>query len=311
MTALVLGATGLIGSQVRAELERRGMDVVGTSTTPGRSDLAVDLTDAGQVEQLVGKLEPEIVVHAAGISSLAEAWAEPARNFEVNATGVLNLLEALRRHTPDARLVFTSTAAVYGPPEPEALPFTELAPLRPASPYAAAKAAAEVLCGQYEREHGMKVTVTRIFNQVGPGQSPSQAPSEFAREIALAEAAGRDRVKIGVGNPEAERDFTDASDTARAIADLAALGRPGTFNLCSGRATSLGEIIRLLGEVTRLDVSIAARPDHDRPADVRRITGSAAKLEAATGWQPRVPLGESLALLLDYWRTDSIRPHDD
>jgi len=100
-------------------------------------------------------------------------------------------------------------------------------------------------------------------------------------------------------------------DTARAIADLAAGRVAGTFNICSGRATSLAGIVALLGEATDLEVSVAANPDHHRPADVSCILGSPRKLEAATGWKPEIPLAESLALLLADWRAGRISPHDD
>lgn len=302
MTALVLGATGLVGSHVRAELERRGLKATGTSTSGKGAEHALDLTDADAVNRLIAEVRPRLIVHAAGISSLATAWEHPGFAFAVNTTGLLHLLEAMRRNAPASHLVFTSSAGVYGPPGPEGEAFTEESPLRPASPYGASKATAEILCGQYEREHEMAITIARLFNQVGPGQDASQAPSEFAREIARAEGEGDTRVALPVGNPAIERDFTDVRDTARAIADLAGSGRAGTFNVCSGTATSLARVVQLLGQATPLEVSITAKPDHHRPADVMRIIGSPAKLEAATGWVPATPLAESLALLLDDWR---------
>ena len=139
MTALVLGATGLIGSHTRTALSDRGLATLGTSTTGTGAELALDLTDPSAVDRLIADLTPEVVVNAAGMSSLAEAWQRPADNFTLNTTAVFNLLEALRRHAPGAHLVFTSSAGVYGPPREGGLPFTEDAPLRPASPYAAAK----------------------------------------------------------------------------------------------------------------------------------------------------------------------------
>ncbi len=307
MTALVLGATGLIGSHTRAELAQRDLEALGTSTTGEGMDFALELTDRAAVDHLINDVEPGLVIHTGGISSLAEAWQRPARTFEVNSAGTLNLLESLARHAPEAHLVFASSAAVYGPPSPAGEAFTENSPIRPASPYAASKAAAEILCGQYGRERGIGISVVRIFNQVGPGQSVSQAPSEFAREIARAEAAGRDEVTLRIGNPDAERDFTDVGDTARAIADLATGRIRGTFNLCSGQARSLRELACLLAEATPLEVTIAGKPDHDRPADVNRITGSPAKLAAKTGWRPEVPLERSLASLLADWRADRVR----
>ena len=130
-------------------------------------------------------------------------------------------------------------------------------------------------------------------------------------EIALAESRRETAVALKVGNPDAERDFTDVRDTARAIASLASGRISGTFNVCSGRETSLYELVWLLGLTSNLEVSVAGKPDHHRRADVSRIVGSPAKLEAATGWKAETPLHSSLALLLDDWRTNRISPHDD
>lgn len=311
MKALVVGATGLIGSHLRAELTGRGIEALGTSTTGAGADLALDLTDAATTGSLLRDVRPDLVVHAAGMASLSEAWQRPAEAFRLNSSGTLNLLEAVARHAAGAHLVFTSSAAVYGPPTGSGLPFVESSPLQPSSPYGASKAAAEILCRQYEREHGLVISIARIFNQIGPGQSANQAPSEFAREIARAEARGEESLILPVGNPQAERDFTDVRDTARALAGLAERTRPGTFNVCSGRGTSLAAIVRMLAATTPLEISIATNPGHRRPADVPRLTGSPEKLERATGWKPEFPLVESLALLLGDWRTDRIRSHED
>lgn len=240
---------------------------------------------------------------AAGLASVAESWTDPDATFRINTAGTFNLLESMRRIHPSAQLVFASTASVYGAPDsPEEMPFTETAPTRPASPYAASKAAAEVLCRQFELQYGLDITVLRFFNQIGPGQDGSQAPVEFASGIAAAEKRGEQRYYLKVGNPKASRDFTDVRDAARAIAAVIENRVVGTFNVCSGKSVSLKEIVAILAAESHVEIGVLIDPLHSHHADIPVVFGSSAKLHEATGWEPSIPLEESLTGLLDSWR---------
>lgn len=300
MTVLVVGASGFIGRPVAADLAAAGLTVLGTSTDGAGADLACDLTRPDSVERALREARPDTILIAAGQAAVGAAWRDPDAAFRVNTAGPFNLLDSARRLTPGAHLVFISSAAVYGPPATTAaLPFTENSPLNPGSPYAASKAAAEVLCHQFTRQAGLAITIVRVFNQLGPGQPASQAPAEFALAIARAEKQGADRVLLPVGNPAAERDFTDRRDTARALTGLVANRVTGTFNLCSGTATDLRAIVTGLATHTGLEVEIEVVPERAHPADVSSIYGSNEKLGRATGWRPEITLGRSLADLLD------------
>lgn len=302
-TVLVVGATGFIGRHAADRLAETGFQVVGTSTDGKHTDLACDLLDTESTEAALERARPDAILVAAGNSSVGSAWDDPEGTFRTNTTGSFNLLEAVRRKTPSARVTLVSSAAVYGPPEsPEDLPFTETSPVRPASPYGASKAAAEVLASQYGRGFGLEVRVARIFNQIGPGQSEAQAPAEFARDIALAEDRGAARFDLKIGNPESERDFTDVRDTARALTGIVAGDEAGNFNICSGAGVRLDDIAAGLAAHTPLEIGVTTTPDRAHPVDVPLVTGSAARLKEATGWQPEIPLWISLLDLLDDWR---------
>ncbi len=156
----------------------------------GSTGSAATCSTPTSVGACIAEVNPELVVNMAGAASVAASWERPGEDFAINATGVLNLLEAVSRNAPDAHVVCASSAEVYGEPHEGSLPFTEDRGLEPLTPYGAAKASMEALCGQYARGRGLRIAVIRAFSQIGPGQSPAFAASGFARQIALAEAAG-------------------------------------------------------------------------------------------------------------------------
>lgn len=302
-TVLVVGATGFIGHHAADRLAESGFKVLGTSRSGKHSDLACDLLDPDSVDRALERTRPDAILVAAGKSSVGSAWRDPEGAFQTNTTGPFNLLEAARRQAPAARVTLVSSATVYGmPASREDLPFTEASPTDPASPYGASKAAAEVLAAQYGRGFGIAVSVARVFNQIGPGQSDAQAPAEFARAIAMAEQRGDREFDLEIGHPESERDFTDVRDTARALTGILTGPETGTFNVCSGTGVSLSDLAAGLAAHTPVRIGVARTPGKAHPADVPLVCGSATRLKEATGWQPEIPLWISLLDLLDDWR---------
>jgi GDP-4-dehydro-6-deoxy-D-mannose reductase len=298
---LLIGSRGFLGGHLRAAVEEAGAEVVAAVRDGANGGLSCDLRDPGSVEACVRAAAPDSIVNMAGSPSVAESYRDPLGGFAINALGVLNLLEAASRHARDAHVTCVSSAQVYGEPDERGAVFGEDDPLLPVTPYGSAKAAMEALAGQYSRG-GQRIAVARLFNQLGPGQSATQATAEFARDIALAEARGDRRVELAVANPGSARDFTDARDTARALAALADGGVTGTFNVCSGRLVGLAEVIDLLGGMTDLEVVVGAPPDDSAQAGPSASVGDPSRLREATGWEPRIPLERSLADLLEYWR---------
>jgi GDP-4-dehydro-6-deoxy-D-mannose reductase len=182
------------------------------------------------------------------------------------------------------------------------MPLGEDAPLEPVSPYGAAKAAMELLCGQYARSRGLRIGVARAFNLVGPGQPPFNAASGLARQIARAELDGEASVRLALGNPDAHRDLIDVRDAARALIEISRRRLEGTFNLCSGRAVSVAGLAAELGAATPLDVGTRLDPDLGRPADPPLLLGDPGRLREASGFAAETPLSQSLVDLLDWWR---------
>jgi GDP-4-dehydro-6-deoxy-D-mannose reductase len=303
-TLLLLGASGFAGAHLRQALSQRGLRVVTSSRGGGEGAPACDLLDAEAVAACVEDVHPEAIVNAAGSSSVARSWERPAEVFAVNATGVLNLLEAVARHAPDAHLLCLSSAAVYGEPGEERMPLGEDAPAAPVSPYGAGKLAMEELCAQYARARGLAVAVVRAFNLVGPGQPPFSAASGLARQIAVAEQSGEDRVELALGNPAAARDTTDVRDAARALAEVSTRRLVGTYNLCSGVVPTVADLAAALAGATELEVSTRVDPALARPADPALLLGDPSRLHGAIGFLPEIPLARSLADLLEWWRAE-------
>jgi GDP-4-dehydro-6-deoxy-D-mannose reductase len=301
---LLLGAGGFAGAQLRQAATDAGLRVVTSSRAGGDGAPACDLTDPASVAACVEAARPDLVVNAAGSSSVARSWERPDEVFSVNATGVLNLLEAVARGAAKAHVLCLSSAAVYGEPPAAAMPLGEDAPTEPVSPYGAGKLAMEALCAQYARARGLEVAVVRAFNLVGPGQPAFSAASALARQLAAAERAGEPRVELALGNPGAARDTTDVRDAARALLEVSRRRLTGTYNLCSGVAPSVADLAAALAAATALEVATRVDPSLARPSDPALLLGDPSRLREATGFAPAIPLERSLADLLDWWRAE-------
>ena len=291
MRAFVTGASGFVGRHLVAHLRDLGDDAI-----PG----GADVTDPEALARELARHRPEVVYHLAAQSDVDWSWTNPVQTMRVNAEGTFNVLDASRR-AGAGLVVAASSAAVYGLVDEAELPFTEDAPLRPISPYAASKAAAEMMCLQARFGIGPDVIMVRAFNHLGPGQGVGFVASALAAQIAGNERSGA--VRVRVGNLEARRDFSDVRDAARAYRLLACRGQPGeVYNLCSGADRPVKELAETLIALTGRPMELEIDPDRFRALDVTVCRGDPGKLHQATGWRPEIPLEETLADLLEYWR---------
>ncbi|HWO15454.1 MAG TPA: GDP-mannose 4,6-dehydratase [Solirubrobacterales bacterium] len=302
-TMLLIGAHGFVGRHMYEAATSAGLDVI-TTDRDGSRGLDCDLLDPVSVAACISNTRPGRIVNMAGAASVAASWEDPAAALAINATGVLHLLEAVARHAPEAHVLCASSGEVYGEAGEGGPPFVEARQPAPVTPYGASKAAMEVLCGQYARGQGLRIAIVRAFGLLGPGQLPDFTASGFARQIAVAEVAGAERVELAVGNLTAARDFTDVRDAARAFLDVSRRELTGTFNLCSGKATKLEDLVAKMAKATPLPVEVVAEPSLARPADPSTVYGDPARLREATGWEPRIPLAQTVADLLDWWRAE-------
>jgi GDP-4-dehydro-6-deoxy-D-mannose reductase len=275
---LVTGPAGFVGGHLRAELGEAFVPYDG------------DVLDADGVRAAVRGAEA--VVHLAAESSVAASWEDAFRSWRVNVDGTVNVLSAVRSENPEARVLFSSTGEVYG--NASRIPTPEDEPFAPISPYAASKVAAELAC----RVSGVDVVITRAANHEGPGRDDRFAIGSWTRQIARLEAEGGGTLRVG--DLSAERDFLDVRDVCRAYRLLLDRSVPaGTYNVASGRTVTMAHVVDQLVSLARVPVSVERDEDRVRPAEVPKLSGDPARLQAATGWNPEIPLEQTLADTLE------------
>lgn len=308
---LLTGANGFVGKVLQAQLREAGHRVTGTvSSEPlvrgSVEHVRLDIRDAVQVEQVVQRIRPTHVVHLAAISHVPTSFRDPLLTWQTNVMGCVNLLEAVKRHVPEAFVLFASSSEVYGEAFKAGEPLGESSVCRPMNPYAASKLAAELAFIQYFRQ-GMRGGIARPFNHIGPGQSPDFVTASFAKQIAEIEHRLRPPV-LQVGNLEAFRDFLDVRDVCSAYLKMLDLDdRPADeriFNIASGQARKIQEILDELLAQSLLSITVEQDPQRLRPSDIPFAAGDCQRLQASTGWRTTHALSETLGDLLTYWREE-------
>jgi GDP-4-dehydro-6-deoxy-D-mannose reductase len=305
MRALVTGAFGFVGRHLCDHLRASGDEVVASEREKVDDAIALDIEDPSSVDIALRAAEPEVVYHLAGWSDVGGSWHHAAEALRANAEGTLHILEGARR-VGVRRVLVISSADVYGIVDDADLPITEVHPLRPVSPYAASKVAADYLALQACLGHGQDVVRARSFNHLGPGQSDRFVSSAIAARIATNERDGSDEVPVG--NLAARRDFTDVRDVVRAYRLLVEHGAAGeVYNVCSGKAVAVQQLADHLLSLADRPMHLVIDPDRYRPVDVPTVRGSSERLRAATGWGPTIDLDTSLVDILARWRHDLSR----
>ena len=305
---VITGVGGFAGRHLAALCAERGVEVagIGRSVKPDLPALPsydqVDLADAEATRTAIARLKPDQVVHLAAQASVARSWEEPAEVISSNVTTSLNLLEAVRLEAPGAITLVACSGEEYG--RPQSLPVDESHPLAPRNPYATSKAMVDVLAGSYAEMHGMRVLRARAFNHAGPGQSDTYVVAQFARQIAEAEAAQSSggHFEILTGNVEVRRDFCDVRDVVRAYLLALENAESGVFNVCSGRAIPVSDILSGLAAHSPLELACRVDPSRLRDNEVMEIRGSHERLTELTGWRPEIDLSDTLRDTLDWWR---------
>ena len=313
MKVLVTGAGGFVAGHLldflRAEHpETELFGLVrphGTAPRPAGGAITVleaDLNDPASLEPVLDAVTPDRIVHLAGQSSVHLSWIDPGGTLRTNVLGIVHLLDAVRRRGLAPSVLVVGSAEEYGMVDPADLPLREDMPLRPSSPYAVSKVAQGLLALQYGPAGGLRILRTRTFHHTGPGRGETFAESSFARQIAEIEAGKRPPV-LQVGNLDAVRDYSDVRDVVRAYWALLDRGEAGeVYNVCSGRGRRIRDLLEVLLAASGAKVEVRVDKDRLRPSDVPALVGDPARLRAATGWQPRVSLEDSLRELLQDWR---------
>ena len=293
---LVTGAAGFTGRYVGPPLAQQGHQLhglvhghVGKPVAGYAHLIEGDLSDAAEIRSIVSDLRPDHVVHLAAIAYVAHQDVD--QMYRVNVLGTRHLLEALSQLTtkPDS-ILLASSANVYGNAREGLL--DETSPLAPANDYGVTKVAMEYVASIFRSV--LPLIVVRPFNYTGRGQS-----SQFIIPKIVEHAQARDPV-IELGNIDVARDFSDVRMVADAYARLlstpAAIG--GTFNVCSGRAVSLKDVLHLITELSAHPFDVRINPAFVRSNEVRSLHGSREKIENMIGPLRIIPLEDTLRWML-------------
>jgi GDP-4-dehydro-6-deoxy-D-mannose reductase len=296
MRIFITGATGFVGQWLEKELSRQDHEVVGT---PGP-----DVLDIADRSGLVRWLDnpggrPDAVIHLAGMAFAPDGADDPAEAFRVNVGGTVALFEALSEIGIQVPVLVSGSSDVYGTPHPEDLPLREDAPSAPDSPYALSKVAQEGVAAEAAARHGFPVIVTRSFNHTGPGQRPVFVVPAMAQRV-MALKRGQATV-IPAGNIDVRRDLTDVRDVVvayRLLIEASVRGliedRFTAVNVASGKVVTVRSVIERLSALAGVVPFIEIDPALVRADDPVEIRGDATLIRRIVGWQPVIPLDQTL-----------------
>lgn len=275
MRVVITGASGFIGGYMQKQM-------------PSATALTVRLEDTEGLKRFFQENQVEGVVHLAGQSFIPEAIKDPKRTFEVNFMGTHHLLQALKETGFKGRFLYVSSGDVYGPVAE--LPVDENRLPRPVNPYGVSKVAAEALCFQ---AWPFEIVLARPFNTIGPGQKEMFAIAQFAKQVV------ENAASIELGDGEVTRDFTDVRDVTRAFALLLEKGRDREiYNVCSGVERSLCSAVEEMLALCQRKAPIVFTHEKIRQEQPKRVVGSRAKIKAHIGWEPLIPMSETLRDIL-------------
>ena len=312
MTALVTGAAGFVGSHLLELLEQDDVQLVawqrpGTepSLRGGRVRwMTVEMQDRDAVFAAIAETRPAAVYHLAGVPHVGGSWSHTHETFAGNVLATHYLFDALRRQALTPRVLITSSATVYAP---ASRAIAESDSVNPNSPYGTSKLAQEMVARRSWEDDGIPGLIARAFNHVGPRQSPAFVAPSIARQIAEIEAGHKPPV-LALGNTESYRDIMDVRDTVRAYRALMQAATPGIpYNVCAGVATQIKALVDLFVAKARVKIAVTQDPARLRPNDTPMVLGDRTRIKQDAGWEPAIPLEQTVDDLLTYWREQIVR----
>lgn len=307
---MIIGAAGFVGHYLIKHLQNLGKEVHVTKlpheTVAGNgfSVHNLDIMDKEAIISLLFDLRPDHIYHLAAQSSVGLAWKNPGLTIDVNIKGSVNVLDAIRELYYKPRVLLIGSGEEYGHIREGETPIHEETMLRPGNIYAATKVCQNMIGSIYAQAYDMQLIMVRAFNHIGPTQASAFVVADFCKQVAEIEKGLRAPVMY-VGNLNAKRDFTDVRDVVRAYAMLIEQGVPGeTYNIGSGDAKSIQEILSMILSLSTADIKIEIDPNKLRPVDVPIIEADTAKIRKLTGWTPGITLKQTIQETMDYWRRE-------
>lgn len=320
MNILVTGAGGMVGSHMIEFLYARGENVIGTYYKP-TTDIGelskeikmieCDVRYAPSVEKVIIKYQPEIIYHLAAQSYPTVSWERPYETIETNVNGTIAVFEAIKsvrrlENTDyDPIVVVACSSAEYGQTlnqlEGDKIYVRETAILKPLHPYGVSKVGQDLISFQYFMNDNIRCIRARIFNSTGT-RKVNDVTSDFTRRAVEAEQTGV--YELRVGNLETKRAIMDQRDLVKALILLAEKGIPGeAYNISSERIYQMSDIVKIIERQIGHKFEIKIDPELIRPTDEKIIVGDVSKLKRDTGWKQLISMEQTIADMLDYWRS--------
>ncbi len=303
MSVLVTGGTGCLGHHLLNIFTRTKGELISYSFDQPRPRNKLkhvtyytgNILDTELLIKILNEHQPTEIYHLAAQNSVGVSQKKPFLTLQTNVLGTQNLFECLRKTVPKSRVVVVSTCEVYGGGKGVVeMIHSEKDPIIPMTPLATSKSACELIAQQYINSHGMNVSIVRPFHYTGPFQSIQYVLPSIARQIAEIELYDRE-LTIYAGNLDISRDFTDVRESARGIALTMSTGQPGeVYNICSGKAIPIRELVEMLIRQTKLPIDIRIDPALERHVDIPMLVGSPEKLMTLSGWKPIISIEDSL-----------------
>lgn len=303
--ALVTGCNGFVGGYLCQNLLDDGYKVHGIDLQDVMKNSAVqyhrlDIRDSSVVTDLFRDMLPDEVYHLAAVANPRTARENPALAFSTSALSTIALLEGARA-VPTSQVLFVGSSEEYKRKDGDVV-YSEKDEIDSDTIYGASKVVSEKIAKAYHAQYGLRVFFTRSFNHTGPGQAPVYVLSDFARQCALVKL-GRQAPELVTGNVDLKRDFLDVRDVVAAYRAILRAGKPGeTYNVASGRATSIRDCIRAMLYGLGLEgVTISVDPARIRPEEPTSIRGQVDLIRKRTGWEPSITIDRTARELALYW----------
>jgi GDP-4-dehydro-6-deoxy-D-mannose reductase len=266
-----------------------------------------DLLELTELYKTIDTLKPDAIFHLAAQSKPGYSFKEPQETFESNVIGTINLLEVVRGmmrgiegYRP--RIIIAGSSEEYGLVDKNQLPLVETSPFNPVNPYAISKVAQYYLSMMYVRAYTMDIVYAVLFSHVGPGQKEGFIIPDVCKQIVEIEQGKKEPI-LSTGDLSVSRDYSDVRDFAKAYVLLLEKGKSGErYNICSGKATRVSEIVDSLISMAKVKIDHTIDPAKVRPTEMPILYGSGEKFRALTGWTPEIPLEQTLKDSLNSWR---------
>lgn len=314
MKILITGAAGFVGGHLIEALKDNCKNEIsafvlnekeaGRVNLPKENIYLVDITNASKVKDTVKEIRPDMVFHLAAQSSVGLSWKHPALTYSVNITGTVNILEALKEFSPNARILLVGSAEQYGSVAIDEQPIKETQHLVGNNPYSVSKMAQEAAARLFLKDSNLQIIRVRAFNHIGAGQETKFVIPNWCSQVISMEKDLKKDSCLFVGNINVKRDFTDVRDIVRAYILLAENGKSGEiYNVGSGISHSLEDVLKLIKENSfRKDITWKVDESRLRPSDIEELCADVTKLKSTVDWEPVYTLEQSVKWIMEEMR---------